>query len=135
MQDQLISIGEVFKDKRQEMNLTLKEVENATSIRMAYLEAIEGGKGENFLSPVYVVGFIKQYATFLGMDPDQLMTKHPEAFNIKPQEQEFSYGIGTLETRGAPKGSGKLIPSVLYGGLFVGVLVIAYYFAKFLGVL
>lgn len=135
MQQQLISIGQAFKGKREEMNLSLKEVENATSIRMAYIEAIEEGKGEKFLSPVYVVGFIKQYATFLGIDQDKLISEHPEAFTIKPQEQEFSYGIGTLETRGAPKGSGKMFPYLMYGGLFLGILVIAYYFAKFVGVL
>jgi cytoskeletal protein RodZ len=135
MQQQLIAIGQTFKGKREEMNLSLKEVENATSIRKAYIEAIEEGTGEKFLSPVYVVGFIKQYATFLGIDVNKLITDHPEAFQVKPQQQEFSYGIGTLETRGAPKGSGRLIPTLLYGGLTIIVLAMAYYFARYVGVL
>lgn len=134
-QQQLITIGQSFKDKREEMNLSLKEVENATSIRAAYIEAIEGGMGEKFLAPVYVVGFIKQYATFLGVDPDKLNADNPEAFHITPQNQEFSYGIGTLETRGLPKGSSRLMPTLLYGSLTISVLVVAYYFAKFVGVI
>lgn len=136
-QQQLITIGQSFKEKREEMNLSLKEVENATSIRSTYLEAIEEGMGEKFLSPIYVIGFIRQYATFLGIDSDKLIAENPEAFHIQPQTQEFSYGIGTLETRGGvnKSGSGKLLPTILYGGLFLTVLVVAYYFAKFLGVL
>ena len=136
MSKELKHLGEMYQLKRKELNLSLKEVENATSIRMAYLEAIEGAKGEQFLSPVYVVGFIKQYATFLGINPDVLISQYPEAFQTKPLVQEFSYGIGTLETRGAPKGSGKLMlrTRIFYTLLTVGMLTLAYYFAKFMGV-
>lgn len=41
MNEQLLKLGELFKTKRKEMNLSLKEVENATSIRANYLESIE----------------------------------------------------------------------------------------------
>ena len=37
-------LGDLFRSKREEMSLTLKEVENATSIRMLYLQAIEEGR-------------------------------------------------------------------------------------------
>jgi cytoskeletal protein RodZ len=134
MLEELKEIGNTFKGKREEMNLTLKEVENATSIRMSYLQALEEGKAEKFLSPVYVVGFIRQYAAFLGMDDSKLAQKYPEAFNIPSPKQEFSYGIGTLETRGAPKGSTRILPSFLYIGISIGMLALAWYFAKFLGV-
>ena len=41
-------VGEIFKNKREEMHLSLKEVENATSIRMMYLQAIEEGHIDKF---------------------------------------------------------------------------------------
>jgi len=134
MQQQLTTLGETFKIKREEMNLSVKEVENATSIRMAYIEAIESGQASKILSPVYAVGFIRQYAAFLGIDLDKLAQDYPDAFHVEPQKQEFSYGIGTLETRGVPKHSGRL-PNLLYGAAFVGVIIFAWYFAKFVGVI
>jgi cytoskeletal protein RodZ len=68
MSNQGGNLGELFRIKREEMHLSLKEIENATSIRKMYLEAIEDGTIGKFLSSVYAVGFIKQYAAFLGLD-------------------------------------------------------------------
>ncbi|PIS01265.1 MAG: helix-turn-helix domain-containing protein [Chlamydiae bacterium CG10_big_fil_rev_8_21_14_0_10_35_9] len=127
-------LGSLFRTKREEMNLTLKEVENATSIRMMYLQSIEEGKAQQVLSPVYSLGFIRQYASFLGFNPDQLLKDYPEAFKIKKEKQEFDYGIGTLESRnmqGAKKG---VLPNLIWGGAVVVILMAAWYFAKFLGV-
>lgn len=99
MQENFRDIGEMFQKKREEMHLSLKEVENGTSIRQKYLQAIEDGSVMN-LSYVYARGFIKQYAVFLGFDPDQLAQTFPKVFRtVKDQNHEFEYGIGTLERR------------------------------------
>jgi len=117
------------------MHLSLKEVENATSIRQLYLQAIEEGRVSQFLSPVYALGFIKQYAIFLGYDADKLMKESPKAFQLNTEKQEFSYGIGTLEVRGNPSGGVRWFPNLIWGGVILLVLLGAWYFAKFLGVL
>jgi cytoskeletal protein RodZ len=128
-------LGEVFQTKRSEMNLTLKEVENATSIRMIYLQYIEEGKCTQYLSPVYTLGFIRQYATFLGLNPDTLNKEYPNAFRMKKEKQEFDYGIGTLESRNSNSGSARWMPNLIWGGGILLILLSAWYFAKFLGVL
>lgn len=134
MKQDLKQVGEIFRGKREEMSLSLKEVENATSIRMMYLQAIEEGQVSQFLSPVYALGFIKQYATFLGIDGERLLQEHPEAFKMPMEKQEFSYGIGTLERRNSPQGSSRWMPNLLWGGVTLLIAVLAWYFAKFLGV-
>jgi cytoskeletal protein RodZ len=129
----LKKMGESFRGKREEMNLTLKEVENATSIRILYLQAIEEGKVHQFLSTVYALGFIRQYANFLGFDAEKLSKEYPEAFRLAPEKQDFAYGIGTLEMRGAPHGGVRWLPNLLWG---VGILVVgigAWYFGKLVG--
>ena len=88
--DGVKKLGESFRVKREEMNLTLKEVENATSIRMMYLQAIEEGKVQQFLSNVYALGFIRQYASFLGFNQDFLTKEYPEAFRITTEKQDFA---------------------------------------------
>jgi cytoskeletal protein RodZ len=134
MSEELKTLGGVFRSKREEMNLTLKEVENATSIRMLYLQAIEDGRAQHFISNAYAMGFIRQYANFLGLDGEQMIKDHPEAFRAGAEKQDFAYGIGTLEMRGSPHGGVRWVPNLLWGAAFVLVAIIAWYFAKFLGV-
>lgn len=134
MSEEIKTVGEMFRAKREEMHLSLKEVENATSIRQMYLQAIEEGRISQFLSPVYSMGFIKQYATFLGYDAEQLIKENPAAFKMRPEKQEFAYGIGTLEKRGSPSGGVRWKPNLLWGALSLFIIIAAWYFAKFLGV-
>lgn len=128
-----VSIGETLKLKRKEQNLSLKEVENATSIRSNYIESIEKGEWQKLISPIYAQGFIRQYATFLGMDGEAVIRDNLELFQ-KKEDQEFSYGIGTLETRGHPGAGVKWLPNALWIGAFALILVAAWYLARFLEV-
>lgn len=128
------SVGEVFKQRRQEMNLSLKEIENATSIRVAHLQAIEEGEMSKLISPVYAQGFVRQYANYLGIDADKLVKEYSQQFK-RPDPQDFAYGIGTLEMRGNPGGGVKWLPNLLWILISVGVVVGAWYLARYLEVL
>ena len=133
MSESLKLMGDRFRAKREEMCLTLKEVENATSIRMQYLQAIEEGKVNHVLSGVYALGFIRQYAGFLGFESEKLQRDFPEAMRLPLEKQDFAYGIGTLESRGSPHGGIRWVPNLIWGSLFVLLAIGAWYFAKFVG--
>ncbi len=135
MEEDLKRVGHLFKDKRKELNLSLKEAENCTSIRSSYLEAIEEGSIHDFIAGVYAVGFMKQYANFLGVDFDSIARESPQAFKVPQEKHEFDYGIGTLEVRGSMGGGVKWLPSLLWAGAASTILVIAWYLAKYLGVI
>ncbi len=135
MSDELKEVGGLLKEKRRELNLSLKEVENVTSIRAGYLEAIEEGRIDQFVSGVYAQGFMKQYASYLGFDVDGLVREHPLAFKISGEKHEFSYGIGTLEMRGNVGGGVKWVPNLLWAGLAAALLGLAWYLARSLGLL
>jgi cytoskeletal protein RodZ len=128
------SVGDLLRQRRKEMNLSLKEAENATSIRMVYLQSLEDGEMHKLISPIYAQGFFKQYAAFLGMDGEQIVRENPSVFN-RPEVQEFAYGIGTLEGRGNPGAGVKWFPNALWVFAFVMVLILAWYFARLLGVI
>lgn len=128
-------LGEVLKQRRQEINVSLKEAENATSIRGNYLQAIEEGQISKLISPVYAQGFIRQYASFLGLDGETLVREHPEVFARPRREQEFSYGIGTLEVRGNPGAGVKWLPNVVWIAAFGVLIAIAWLTARYLGVI
>lgn len=126
----LKEVGDNLGKRRKELNLSLREVENGTSIRMSYLQAIEEGQMDKLISPVYAQGFVKQYANFLGMDGETLAREHADVFS-KRESQEFAYGIGTLEMRGTPGSNVKWVPNTLMFVAFILLFLAAWYFAKF----
>lgn len=132
--DDMKEISETFKKRRKEMNLSLKEVENATSIRMNHLQAIEDGDLKKLISPVYAQGFFRQYAAFLGVDGESIIREHPQLFNRK-ETQEFAYGIGTLEMRGNPGSGVKWVPNFIWVFAFILVFGAAWYLAKYFEVI
>lgn len=134
MKEDMQHIGEKLKKRRKEMNVSLKEAENATSIRINYLQSIEDGDMSKLISPVYAQGFFKQYAAFLGLDGENMIREHPEIFN-RHELQEFSYGIGTLEMRGNPGAGIKWFPNAVWIIAIAFLLIGAWVFAKFMGVL
>jgi len=64
-------IGELLQERRQAMGASLADVEGATLIRSAYLEAIEKGDYGAIPGEIYLKLYVKSYASFLGMDPQQ----------------------------------------------------------------
>ncbi|MCM0760121.1 MULTISPECIES: RodZ domain-containing protein [Sporomusa] len=67
------TVGELLRAERLKKDLSIKDVESAISIRALYLNAIEEGNYGVIPGEVYVKGFIRNYATFLGLDPQQVM--------------------------------------------------------------
>lgn len=130
---ELKGLCDTLKQKRKERNLSLKEIENATSIRMSYLQAIEEGDLKKLISPLYTQGFIRQYAAFLDVDCEKTIHEHPEIF-ARHEQQEFSYGIGTLEKRGNPGAGVKWVPNALWIAVFLAILALAWYLARVLEV-
>ncbi|MBI2743333.1 MAG: helix-turn-helix domain-containing protein [Chlamydiales bacterium] len=135
MSEELKRVGALLKGKRKELNLSLKEVENSTSIRSSYIEAIEEGQIQQHVAGVYAMGFMRQYSSFLGLDTEKIMKEHPHAFKVPAEKHDFSYGIGTLEVRGSMGGGVKWFPNLVWAGASALVLVVAWYLAKYLGVI
>ena len=69
----LQSIGEALRSARTGREQTLQEAAAATRIRVAYLEALEGEQFGALGGAVYVKGFLRTYATWLGLDPGPLL--------------------------------------------------------------
>ncbi len=128
-------VGEIFRARREEKKISFKEIESSTSIRANYLAAIEEGSVEKFHSTVYLYGFMRQYATFLGLDIEKMTREFPEVFKLPKEKHDFAYGIGTLEMRGNSSHGVKWVPNLLWASGAALVLFIAWWLAKKLGLL
>lgn len=69
-------VGHSLKVVRERRSLALADVSARLRIRRPYLEAIEEGRFAELPGPVYVSGFLRQYAEFLGLDPDQVLKSY-----------------------------------------------------------
>lgn len=67
-------IGEKLEEARQRKGITIREAAEATKIRGEYLTAMENNSMEIPLPDIYVRGFLKNYARFLKLDPDKILT-------------------------------------------------------------
>lgn len=68
-----MEVGVRLREAREEQGVTLAQVEQATRIRRVFLEAIEEERFDALPGEVYVKGFIRNYAQFLGLDPEPLL--------------------------------------------------------------
>lgn len=66
-------VGTILQAARNRRKIELSEVEAATRIRLRYLNAIENEEWDVLPGGVYTRGFIRTYATFLGLDGERLV--------------------------------------------------------------
>jgi transcriptional regulator with XRE-family HTH domain len=69
-------LGEILRSARQKKNLSLSQVARATRIKQSYLEALEDGEYSVLPGPAYVTGFLRNYALYLGLHPDDLIQEY-----------------------------------------------------------
>lgn len=81
----MVTVGEIIREKRLEKKLTLEQVEKTTKIRTRFLDLIENNEFSRFESQPTLKGFIRNYASFLGLSIAEIM-----AFYRRQSETEES---------------------------------------------
>ena len=90
-QDRAISLetlGQHLRQTREARGLSLAEVSHDIHVRTVYLQGIEQGDMTRLPEPVYVRGFVKRYADYLGLDSQDLLIKtDPILLKAKPKPE------------------------------------------------
>ncbi len=114
------SLGEKIRKYREEKGYSLEQVARDTHITKRFLEAMEN---ENFASlpgESYVIGFLRTYSEYLGLNPEEIVSHFR---NMRLQEQQVPMEE-LLVKPGLPLGV-KLLIGILGTGLLIfGALVI-----------
>ncbi|MEM7348150.1 MAG: RodZ domain-containing protein [Chloroflexota bacterium] len=98
------NLGEQFKIEREAQGLTLADVEDKLHIRQHLLEALEANNFKVFPSPVVARGLIRNYATYLGLDPIEALTLYDGNGRIPVKGQRLtSDGIEFMNLSMAPR--------------------------------
>ena len=86
-------IGAVLEKTRRELGLSLRDVEDATKIRTRYLEGLEREDFSVLPDAVYVQGFLKTYANFLGLNGDEMARDLRNRRSPRRDRQQLAYEL------------------------------------------
>jgi cytoskeletal protein RodZ len=82
-----LRLGDMMRGERATMGKSLLDVQRELRIKASYIAAIENSDPSVFDTPGFIAGYVRSYARYLGMDPD-------EAFGIFCEESGFIVAHG-----------------------------------------
>jgi flagellar biosynthesis protein FlhG len=102
--------GAMLRQVREALGIELREVAERSKIGIAYLQSLESDAFGRLPAPVYVRGFLSEYARILGLDPERVKDTYLERYraarppsdNERPQRDEGS-GLIRRKQREAPE--------------------------------
>jgi cytoskeletal protein RodZ len=112
------ALGEEFRSAREARGLTLSDVAEQIHIRSVYLNAIENEDWKSIGAPVYVRGFIRTYARFLGLDAEAAVARFNQT--VPAERQSASVTASSLDEDDAPRPSLWAIVGIVLAVALVG---------------
>ncbi|MGH8905246.1 MAG: RodZ domain-containing protein [Egibacteraceae bacterium] len=121
-------IGDTLRAARRQQGRTLADAAAETRVRELYLAALEEEEFSTLGGDVYVKGFLRSYARYLGVDPDPLLDRF-RAEHGRPEDHATATPVplppvGHVGPMG-PMGERQRPPqAVVIMGIAIGILVV-----------
>ena len=97
-----LRLGDMMRGERATMGKSLLDVQRELRIKASYIAAIENSDPSVFDTPGFIAGYVRSYARYLGMNPD-------DAFATFCEESGFAVAHGmSVEASGQKKQAGTL---------------------------
>jgi cytoskeleton protein RodZ len=93
------SLGEILKQARTARDLSLEQVSTELRIEVQQLDALEKDRFERIGVPVFVKGYLRQYATLLGLDVRDLLALYHKQTSLKEVQIQPSKTIRLRDER------------------------------------
>lgn len=74
-----VELGATLREARLAQGRDLRDLAQTLRIRAVYLEAIESGRFNDLPGPAYASGFLRTYADYLRLDPEQIVNRYRTA--------------------------------------------------------
>jgi transcriptional regulator with XRE-family HTH domain len=95
-----VPFGSWLRQQRELREITLREISDATKISLRYLEALEEERFDLLPATLFARGFLRQYARYVGLDPDEAVNRllvaqradEPEAEEERRSEVSWAPG-------------------------------------------
>lgn len=110
-------VGQLLQEARQQKGVSLEQVEEVTRIRQKFLKALEEEDYTALPAEAYVKGFLRNYALYLGLDPEEVLALY-EGRDVKGKATSARPGFFE------PMDISLAAPSWLTPDLVIGALLI-----------
>lgn len=110
-------VGGDLRYAREQHGWSLPDVAGTLRIRQPYLEAIEAGRLSELPGNAYAVGFVRTYATALGLDPVEIGRRFKDEAQHVNRKTELAFPAPVPE-RGVPVGAVLLLGVLLTAGSY-----------------
>ncbi len=67
----ICDLGDLMRGERATLGKSLLDVQRELRIKASYIAAIENSDPDAFDTPGFIAGYVRSYARYLNMDPDQ----------------------------------------------------------------
>ena len=115
------NVGALLQASRLRLGHDLRFVAKTLHIRFVYLEAIEAGRYDELPGAVYVMGFMRSYADFLGLDSEEVVRRSKDEIASQSVNTELVFPVPMPESS-VPGGAivlvGAIISILAYGGWY-----------------
>ena len=107
-----LKLGDTLRGERATLGKSVVEVQNELKIKASYISAIENCDPMAFDTPGFVAGYVRSYARYLGLDPDEVYKKFCEesGFSTVHGMSDKASSI-KLNSNDKPSLNGVLLPS------------------------
>ena len=100
MQNESSSFGDWLRRQREMREISLRDIADRTKISLRYLEAMEADRFDLLPAAVFAKGFLREYARYVGLSPDDVVNHYLSVNH--PEEQEAALRDDT-KVRSRPK--------------------------------
>ena len=111
--------GADLRAARERVGWSLDELAAGLRIRPRYLEALEAGRIGELPGNAYVLGYLRTYASALGLDPNDMTRRFKSEAAVVNQRTELTFPV-PVPQRGVPAGAVVLLGIVLAMGAYAG---------------
>ena len=77
------SVGQYLKRERELRDISIEGVSQATKISKNYIESIEHDNFDSLPGKTFVIGFLRLYSNFVGLDSNDVVNRYIDFCNIK----------------------------------------------------
>ncbi len=94
-----LSVGEILRRARKYYGKTIEEISQKLRIRVTQLKALEEGKLDQLPGEVYVLGFIRSYSEYLGLDTEKMVKLYRLQYGEYASRPELSFPAPVMEKK------------------------------------
>lgn len=110
------AVSDLLRKRRQQLGLSLSQVELATRIRGKYLRQLEAGDYSQLPHDIYSRGFVQSYASYMGMETREVVRRYEAERGGPPISPRRLRPVATTRTTVVP----RLLTVLIILGAVVG---------------